>query len=183
MPDNAILPEFSRIEKTLNPLDPCETHGILCGMLCADEALPSDLWIRQILSETAMVNLAAEDTLHTLFDATVDQFNNADLSFYLLLPDDDAPLSHRAESLGRWCQGYLTGLGLGGMQADPGLPGEVNEFLGDLMKIARVGFFDTDNADEEDEAAYTEIVEYVRVGVLLVSHSLRATTSVARTLH
>jgi uncharacterized protein YgfB (UPF0149 family) len=89
----------------------------------------------------------------------------------LLLPDDEANMSVRAESLGFWCQGFLTGLGLAGLSTVSGLPDEVQDFLSDISHIARVGF-DGDNPDEEDEVAYTDIVEYLRMGVMLINQEL-----------
>jgi hypothetical protein len=47
------------------------------------------------------------------------------------------------------------------------LPPEAQEFLDDLGNIAFVGF-DSEAADEADETAYAEIVEYIRVGVMLL---------------
>ena len=44
-------------------------------------------------------------------------------------------------------------------------------FLRDAADSARVGF-ETDNASEADETAYAEVVEYLRVGLLLVQQDL-----------
>ena len=172
MPESIVFPEFDHIENTLTHNNPSEIHGMLCGMLCVNEFLASDIWIDQIMSETAEINLMAEDILKELFNATVSQFNDNTLSFSLLLPDDDITLHTRAESLGHWCQGYLSGLGFGYMKEDTEVSSEVHEFLADVANITTVGFFNTDEAKEEDEIAYMELVEYVRVGVMLVNHSL-----------
>ena len=173
MLEDIIFPEFDHIEKTLTHNNPSEIHGMLCGMLCVNDILASDTWINQILSETAEINLLAEAVLKDLFNATVSQFDDDNMSFSLLLPDDDVTLHIRAESLGYWCQGYLSGLGLAYQDEDTEVPDEVHEFLADVSNIAKVGFFDTDEAKEEDEIAYMELVEYVRIGVMLVNYSLR----------
>lgn len=176
MHETAILPEFGQIDKSLSHIDPSESHGMLCGMLCADKMLNRETWVAQVMSETAEINLSAQSLLQQLFNATAVQLNDSNFGFYLLLPDDETALSIRAGSLGHWCQGYLSGLGLGDLRSAKHLSGEVNEFLDDVLKIAQVVFFGND-ASEDDEVAYMEIVEYVRVGVLLVKQSLHSESS------
>jgi hypothetical protein len=51
------------------------------------------------------------------------------------------------------------------------LPGEVGEIVRDLSEITRVGV-DTDQNSEQNESAYAELVEFVRVGVQLVFEEL-----------
>ena len=96
-----------------------------------------------------------------------------------LLPDDDAPLRQRADALGAWCQGLLYGLGLGQADRRGQLSVESREFLRDATEIAQVGF-ETDEASEADETAYAEVVEYLRVGLLMVLEDLRRSVSPAR---
>ena len=84
---------------------------------------------------------------------------------------ETASLDVRAEALGLWCQGFVSGLGTG-LGGQSGLSPEGEEFLRDLTEISRVGF-DADSTDEADETAYAEIVEYVRVGVVLMGEELR----------
>jgi uncharacterized protein YgfB (UPF0149 family) len=94
-------------------------------------------------------------------------------------------MSVRADSLGYWCQGFLTGLGLAGMSETSQLPEEVQDFLNDVSHIARIGL-DGDNPDEDDEIAYSDIVEYLRMGVLLISQELptvRTDYSSSHSLH
>ena len=58
---------------------------------------------------------------------------------------------------------------------------EAQEFLRDVNEIARVRF-DAAEADEEDGRAYCKIVEYPRLGILLLRQALRQTSSVSVTL-
>ncbi len=150
-----------------------EIHGILCGMLCIDE-VEYDTWLRQIVDELPEdYRLGREilDALREIYKTTARQLSDGDFGFFPLLPDDAAPLSQRTESLSYWCQGLLFGLGLGGMD-ERRMSVEIREFMNDITTIAQVGF-DTDQATEEDEQAYTEVVEYVRVGVMLIYRTLR----------
>lgn len=171
------FPDFARIDRLLgrigNPSDPAEVHGLLCGIYCLRGDIGRDVWMLQVLGDGYQEASREEAAvLLELFEATTRQFNDADLGLSLLLPDDDEPLSARADSLGEWCQGFMAGLGLGGIESHQGLSAEVQEFLRDLLEISRLEF-DTDEADEADETAYAEIVEYVRMGILLVNEELR----------
>jgi len=75
-------------------------------------------------------------------------------------------------------------MGLAGerLQVDA-LPDEAGEVLRDMGQIAQAGF-EGDADDDADEAAYAEIVEYVRVGVQLLYEELQpAAMQPAGTLH
>ena len=149
--------------------DPAECHGLLCGLLCTDETLARDTWLQHLDFEYNSNDITL---LQNLFKTTHQQLQDDDFVFQLLLPDDDDELRLRVDSLGNWCQGFLSGLGLGGMQTTEQLSLEVRDFLQDVSQIARIGL-SAENGDEDDEIAYVEIVEYLRAGVLLVSQELQ----------
>ena len=165
-------------------LDPAESHGSLCGLMCATEAIKGSTWVNQVLAgqlglpETGNVPLhpgadGEERTLLLiLYKDTAAQLDDPDYGFTLLLPDDEQPLQHRVEALSRWCQGFLLGLGLGGVQEQTGLPGDSHEVMRDFVEISRLGHGEGGDNDE-DETAFAEIVEYVRMAVLLVYEELR----------
>jgi uncharacterized protein YgfB (UPF0149 family) len=90
-----------------------------------------------------------------------------DADFAPLLPDDEASLSERADALSLWCQGFLYGLG-SGTTPDPGkVSAEAGEIIRDLTEITHVGV-EAGEENEENEAAFAEVVEFVRVGVQLL---------------
>ena len=41
----AHVPLFERLTRLLDPLDPAELHGLLCGLLCANPTLDRDRWL------------------------------------------------------------------------------------------------------------------------------------------
>lgn len=169
MNDQPDLPDYERIADALDPCHPSELHGQLCGMLCMDDALDDERWLSVLSADAADVVDAA--SLVELYRATVSQIGDDDFGMTLLLPDDEMNMSVRAESLSFWCQGLLTGLGIGGLPAQSELSGDSREFLEDVSQIARIGL-DGDRSDEEDEIAYSEIVEYLRMGLLLLNREL-----------
>ncbi len=172
-------PLFERLTRLLDPLDPAELHGLLCGLLCADRDLDPEQWLihaSEHLADQDELAEPARDVLLKLFEYGAAQLNAPDWSATPLLPDDDASLRRRADALGGWCQGLLYGLGLGEVERRSELSAESREFLRDAAEIAQVGF-DTDEASEADETAYAEVVEYLRVGLLLIHQDVRHCTA------
>ena len=177
MPDD--LPLFDRLGQLLDPIDPAELHGLLCGLLCVSADLRCDQWLdyaRQALTEGCEWPNPTDDLLAKLLEFGVAQMNAPDWSVTPLLPDESAPLRQRVNALGRWCQGLLYGLGLGEVEQHGTLSRESWEFLNDVTGIAQIGF-DTDKTGETDETAYTEIVEYLRVGLLMIQQDIQQSTA------
>lgn len=149
-----------------------EAHGLLAGLLCMDAGIDSGLWLQRLFApDTPPPPAQALTLLAEVFDTTRRQLDDRDFSFDLLLPDDDSPLTERADALGEWCQGFLVGIGYGGHNAD--WPGECTEILHDFVEISRL---DPEVSGEADENAYAELVEYVRVGVQAIHSELPANT-------
>ncbi|HRD67390.1 MAG TPA: UPF0149 family protein [Candidatus Competibacter sp.] len=178
-------PLFERLTGLLAPFSPAELHGLLCGLLCADRDLEPEQWLihaREQLTDDAELAEPVRDVLFKLFEYGAAQLNAADWSVAPLLPDDDVPLRQRVDALGSWCQGLLYGLGLGEVERRGELSAESREFLHDATEIARIGF-DAGEANEADETAYAEVVEYLRVGLLLIQQDLRHSTPIRLPLH
>jgi uncharacterized protein YgfB (UPF0149 family) len=151
--------------------DAAEAHGTLVGSLCASGCTLAD-WLAEILPEGRAEGAAAE-RLREVFDATAGALKDGAMEFQPLLPGDDAPIAERTSALGEWCQGFLYGLGTGSALPDASsLEGEAAEVLRDMTQITRVDV-DPDDGAESNEAAYAELVEYVRVGVQILYDHLQ----------
>ncbi|MCP5158484.1 MAG: UPF0149 family protein [Gammaproteobacteria bacterium] len=162
--------QFEHLSRLLAPIDPAELHGLLCGLLCARINPDRNQWLlhaREMLADDSEFSSTVNDLLWQWFDEGIIRINSLDEPITPLLPDDDAPLSQRVNALSGWCQGLLYGLGLGEIGPDNRLSAESQEFLRDIADIAQVGF-DTDEGGEADENAYFEVIEYLRVGTLLI---------------
>jgi len=96
-----------------------------------------------------------------------------------LLPGDDASLLQRTQALSRWCAGYLYGLALGGIKDDAAFPGDTGEVIKDFYEISNADFI-ADPTDDDNEEAYMEIMEYVRMSVLLMYEDLQSVPASAR---
>ncbi len=152
--------------------DAAESHGTLAGCLCATAGYRLEDWLREILPE----GRAAPETIATLeelFTATAGSLVQPDMEFRLLLPADERPIDVRTAALAQWCQGFLYGLGAGAITDASELPGDAGEIVRDLIEISRAGV-DAAQDEESNEAAYAELVEFVRVGVQLLFEELAA---------
>jgi len=75
-------------------------------------------------------------------------------------------------ALSQWCSGFLAGIGSSGDDTLKAMSDEANEALKDLQKISTADVTDTTQS-EEDETAYAEIIEYIRVVILMIREDLR----------
>jgi hypothetical protein len=116
----------------------------------------------------------ARESLSAFYSETLRQLNDPVLEFEPLLPPETDPLGTRVEALAEWCLGFLLGLSEGGITDPERLPSDASEVVQDMVNISRAGSYEFDDS-EEDEAAYVELLEYVRAGVLLVNEELNPT--------
>ncbi|HCU88722.1 MAG TPA: hypothetical protein DGR97_02190 [Gammaproteobacteria bacterium] len=168
--DNAL---YESVESSLSlmgsDISASECHGMLCGILCSEQQFDAGIWLSHAVGYGdgfSGHDLGAGHALTQLLDDTVDGFSTDDFSLQLLLPSDDHSLRLRAQALGCWCRGFLSGYGLGGLDDLKLLSDDSQGFLRDLVEIGRV---DLDKVSEvDDEFAFVEICEYTRMGTLLL---------------
>jgi len=170
---------FPELEDTLaeagSPTEAAEAHGTLCGALCAQAPMHFQTWVGELLEDGQSQSEQTLQVLLSVFQETSQHLQGDELKFAPLLPDDDEPLTGRTSALAHWCEGFLYGLGAGGLASLDALPGEVGEIVRDFSEISRASAGATEGDDdttETDEQAYAELVEYLRVGVQLVYDEL-----------
>src|SRR5690606_29356451 len=147
---------FSKIEEISSP---SELHGLLTGIVCVTQAPTSDEW-QQILA-TLEIPALDEQVLNLLADEAEDishALSDDELDYLPLLPDDEHVLADRVQALADWCAGVVLcfGLASGHVRQD-----EV-EWIEHLQDVAAVEFEESDD-DEEGEASYQELYEFVRL--------------------
>ncbi|MDE5031981.1 YecA family protein, partial [Francisella tularensis] len=77
------------------------------------------------------------------------------------------PLSYRAEALTDWIRGFLSGVGLFGLDFENSKDQEIKEAISDLMKISNMDY-EALGEDESSEEDFIELLEYTKVAVLLI---------------
>ncbi|MCP5328531.1 MAG: UPF0149 family protein [Steroidobacteraceae bacterium] len=167
----AQYPEIERLLADSRALtDAPEAHGTLAGALCAAADYRFEDWLREIFAE-GRTSHPARERLEALFEDTRRTLTTGEMQFDVLLPGDEVPIAERATALGQWCQGFLYGLGTSSIPDPDALPAEVAEIVRDLTTITQVAV-DVRETDEANEQAYTELVEFVRVGAQLLFEEL-----------
>lgn len=145
-----------------------EAHGWLCGTLCVRGDFGAPQWLAELAEEAGPGGLpaAAEPLIRELHDETLEALQSPGFAFTPLLPDDDATLAERVESLASWCSGFLYGVGAAGTGESLARYGDVGEILGDLAEISRAGVGPGGDA-EAGEEDFAELLEFVRAGAQL----------------
>ncbi len=192
MMDN--LPDIAGMEDLLFKVDAAmgavESHGALCGMLCAQGSTEAPQWLVHVLGEQDESSAALKEVagqLMQIYQLAVAQMNDANVEFELFLPDDEDPLEERVVGLSSWCQGFIYGLAAGGVKQETELPDDTQELIRDIIEISRIGqeSLDAESGDdalEQDEVAFMEVAEYVRMGTLLIYEELQPLQA-SQTLH
>jgi uncharacterized protein YgfB (UPF0149 family) len=164
--------DFEDVLATAGSLaDAAEAHGSLCGALCSMSPYKMQDWINEILPDGAALSDESTAMIERVFTATATSFGEQGMEFAPLLPDDEAPLNGRANALALWCTGFLYGLGTGHISDLEALNGDVGEIVRDFTEISRASGDDAD-ADESNEQAYAELVEFIRVAAQVVFEEL-----------
>jgi uncharacterized protein YgfB (UPF0149 family) len=164
--------DFEDVLATAGSLaDAAEAHGSLCGALCSMSPYKMQDWINEILPDGAALSDESTAMIERVFTATATSFGEQGMEFAPLLPDDEAPLNGRANALALWCTGFLYGLGTGHISDLEALNGDVGEIVRDFTEISRATGDDAE-ADESNEQAYAELVEFIRVAAQVVFEEL-----------
>ncbi|WP_395947271.1 UPF0149 family protein [Caedibacter taeniospiralis] len=148
-----------------------EAHALLCALFTGGAEVRIQAWMDSLMAEPIeegdVVAEAALKVLSNMYQATKAQFLAHDMQFDLLLPSDEEKFYVRIDALAMWCQGFLSGLGLMEINYTKG-SAEVQEAITDLIDMSRLQYDGEVTGQEEEEKAYTELVEYTKVAVLLI---------------
>lgn len=190
---SAIETDYRNLAELLNrtgsPLPPSELHGGLCGVICASGREAAAGWLGSLVDDCAgdsrtLADLAQQ--LELLGQETWSELSGLALEFAPLLPDDDETIDQRAHALALWCHGFLAGLVVGGVDLGAGSNGlspELRELVRDFMQISQAGLGSEDGETEENDQAFVELVEFVRVGAQFAFEELLPKTDRQRTIH
>lgn len=164
-------------------ISPAETHGVVLGMMSvkpqviqADEVLVTIMQLNEeekVDDEKSFLQFLAvmvEQVREMLFSQGFD--------VQLLLPQDDNNLEDQTLALSYWCRGYVFGLVAAGLQDFKTLPKDAAEIIQDILQISEINT-DLDEQGNEEEKAFFELEQFVRVGVQLVFEELNPPTAPA----
>ncbi len=159
--------------------DAPEAHGTLCSLVCLHGSRAGARWIASLFGKEP-VQADARRALLDIASETAAELEDPSFHFAPLLAGDGAPMSERAGAMAHWTQGFLHGFGEAGNR--PALAERLGqeplgELIADLSEITRATAGDEADAEadaEDDEEAWAELVEYLRVAVQLFYLELAA---------
>ena len=169
------------------PLPVSEVHGLCCELLCAlPVSAAKTRWFTEVLDSAGLTandvagKAAQLKVLDEWFAQTLEAMNNADLEFTPVLPDDEIAVVERMRALTDFCSGFTYGVGLGmAHRGNRPLPEDTREIIEDFQAIESADAVDQPDENgqvlsaEKQEGLYQELLEFTRVGVLLVLEELR----------
>ncbi len=163
-----------------------DCHGFLSGHLCVNIYPDQAVWEEYLDLQTEDDNLVAEcyRTIDLVLTESGRLLASPELDFDLLLPDSYLALPDRAVALGEWCHGFLNGFALGQNTEMVMADEEGKDLIENFTRICHIEAGET--ADESDEQALFELVEYVRMGIIYIYDLLQpadTVTSKAETYH
>ena len=172
------LPDFEHTlaiaQGNLEAAELAECHGVACGLLSRlpECSLDAYIGLLDMLELVDSPGTGLKMSLEELLNSSRVQLEDEEMGLTLWLPNDTEILEERTMALSQWCSGFLAGLGSSGDDSLKAMSEDANEALADLQQIAKAEVTDTDES-EEDENAYAEIVEYIRVIILMIREDLR----------
>ena len=160
-------------------IDVSEYHGKISACLCCDNIAAEDLLPEEVNADGSSLSsetMELKTVLVNVIAETLEKLNDAEMTFYPLLSPDSASLTDRTGSLSSWCQGFIDGVGLAIAQKNVPIDSAgqdiIGEIIEDFSQISKLTSASVMNQDEE-ELAYMEVVEYVRVGVQLIFEEMK----------
>lgn len=169
-------PDYEEFDHLLfvasTPFSGAYIHGMMIAMLaCAGK--PREIGS---LLQTEIPSLAQQGTINELFNVLLESSAASftqDETIKLLLPQDEESLATRIEALVSWCEGFLDGINKAKVSAQVLNDPLIKEVLTDIEHIKTVS---TDVSDSEaNEKDYMEVLEFIRVSVLLIYEQAKKT--------
>ena len=149
-----------------------EFHGTFCAFLCTRAPADCRAWVNEIvvhgLADTAAEDSLWRECLTEIGDLAREALEGGECDLEILLPDDDQPLAERSRALIDWCSGFLYGFGLQPAAVREILSADAREVVDDIVEFTHMEVTSAEDEGQIGEKSYVELVEYLRIGVLLV---------------
>ncbi len=177
MSDIKQLPSFEDVANLFGKSSvythPSFAHGYWLGMICGGVQASPKAWLETVLGQEenwAKLPTPLQHMILLTAEASVEQLGDSQYSLQLLIPDDDEDLDDRVHAISEWCRGFMQGFREQNQKHHELLQGDAAEALADINEITQMGLELED--DPEEEQNYIELVEYVRVAVILIHQDL-----------
>jgi uncharacterized protein YgfB (UPF0149 family) len=145
-----------------------EAHGLLTGLACRG------ITATEIGNRMHLFQFSEDDDtalLEGLFELILRDLESSIPTFNPLLGGDKEHIAVRVDEIANWCGGFIQGFCHDGDSAILEQSAEVQEIIQDIMDISGMEVDLTDSVShhlEEEEKAFAEVEEYLRVGIQII---------------
>ncbi len=164
------------------PFSAAYIHGMIVGLLST--GLYSVDVLKAMLQKE-FPELEKRGSANELFNALLESsdaaLKDSNKTLKLLLPNDEENLSARISALSEWSEGFLMGLSKSNMLEQLKHNELANEALTDIGQVISVNH-EIDET-EENEKYYNEVIEFIKVSVLLIHEQAKQTHETVKQLH
>lgn len=153
-----------------------EAHGLTCGLVCGDFPHSLQTIQRELLEECDPQDAFVQECrglLTQLHGIAKEELDDPELSFQLMLPDEDSGTMKRAAALSDWCQGFLYGFGISATDIEKRLSDDATGALEDMGEFTRLDRDEVDDTDNVGAEALAELEEYLRVCVMVIYQDMQ----------
>ncbi|HEY7906341.1 MAG TPA: UPF0149 family protein [Wenzhouxiangella sp.] len=163
-----------------------ESHGLITGLIAGQPNLDVDrLWVHWAglnldvehdIDDPADPQATHREHLEAALEDTQKHLQSAEMTFEALVPSMDQPLAQRTEGLAHWCGGFLAGFGASGAVVRDEQATEVLALLSEIARASSEADESNDSSTDDleaEEEAFVELVEFVKVAVLLLHEERR----------
>ncbi len=164
-----------------------EAHGLFSGIICtADQktSLQPFSWVEKLDLEIDKSNLLVKEALYVLdsfYEMIKSSLATTELEFQLAIIDND-PFEQRLCDFSLWVQSFLYGLSLNNNFNPDQCSQQIQEIINDLVKISHAEDYEicteTEDIQEENEQSLFQLVEYVRVCVIIINDEFSISPSI-----
>ena len=159
-----------------------EAHGIITGLVTGQPDIDLEtLWFHwaplnldhaMSVDDPANPKAAFLPHLEAALQTLQSALQSTELAFDALVPAQDQSLAQRTDGLAHWCGGFLAGFGASGASIQDQEAQEALTLIGEIARASSESENDPNDQEEEDRAL-NELMEFVKVAVLLLHDERR----------
>mgnify|MGYP006074167095 CR=1 FL=1 len=173
-----VLPDYDEMVALIEALSlkihVSEVHGAISGFLCVGSNDEAASYIQELIEDKDVTCFEFEiRTLVNLLTVVHKQLSTLTFDFELLVPNDEALLSERAKAVSLWCHGFSDSFLESGMDVSQFKTEEARDALYHITEVSQLDYEEL-NIAEEDEKAFMELYEYIRMAVLMMHTELQS---------
>ena len=152
-------------------------HGAISGFLCVGANDEAAAYVQELIEDKDVATFEADiRALVNLLTVVHKQLATLTFDFQLLLPDDEAELSQRAKAMSYWCHGFSDSFLESGTDIDKFKTEEAKDAFYHITEVSQLDY-DSLSISEDDEKAFMELYEYIRMAVLMMHTELQGKES------